>query len=678
MRTANDNRNFYPAIESAMEMCYDKIYQIIFIPLKKMPKGGFAVKACMRWILLSVTIIAAVCLFSACSGSQNSKITETETEASETTTGEDSSQPDNEDSLSSLSDLFLASEGSKNLRLYSGDALNDLSYPEFLLCGDRILFYDADYSESEGSLMNFLMFDPETGEMVSTAQYECEFLTDICRTDAGILFSDSALGRVILMDETLTCLQELSFVANYEYWYLGTDGETLYQIDDGSLLRVNLADGDTAVLLSSSVSLYGSSELAGGANISYIDEESQLSLDAWLDLSSGSLTYASFDEPIGQIFLSGETWLVSLEDTKSQTYLFGEEDSLQAVELAEGDLTLVTGSEYLLYTEEDAATGQICYNLYDNTGSCLSSCTFDGEDLWAYGNYCVYSDTYGGIFFIVYQEDSPDLYFWDITAESEGEDLAAISLEEYEQTPEGTAVDASLYERAEEIGGIYGVEILIADQCETDYGDFTAEQEIDEALIEAGLTILEDTLADYPEGFLAQLKYDKITGIRINLCGTMTPVNENWGEESYNGLTQESGNRCVITFDLNQLQKETVWHELSHVIDAKLSWDSYCREDALFSEEAWASLNPDGFEYEYVYSGFLERSFEGQESQYFIDVYSMVSPTEDRARILEYAMAGFTWYFSDGGPIYEKFLYYCECIEEVFGTEGWPTCVLDP
>ena len=59
---------------------------------------------------------------------------------------------------------------------------------------------------------------------------------------------------------------------------------------------------------------------------------------------------------------------------------------------------------------------------------------------------------------------------------------------------------------------------------------------------------------------------------------------------------------------------------------------------------------------------------------YFIDTYSRTFPTEDRARVMEYAMIGWDWMFSEDGsaPLREKLRYYADCIRDCFDTAGWP------
>ena len=669
-----------------------------------------------------------------------------------------------------LSESFVATDVDAGLLLYAGDALSDMEYPEFVLVDGGVLVYEGFYSEEFEWGERLVLLDVADDTSAAT-EFACEFLTDIRQTDEGIMFADSGLGLVVLLDDELQVAQTWEVEGNYEFWYVSTDGQSVFIIDEGALTRVYLADiaedeeaaeteaaeadeveaedseadaggaselfllveeteelDESNVVLSSSVSLYGTAASNGGVNISYVDEDSQLSLEAWLDLATGEVSVLDVDEAVFSVSKAGDTWLAMLGYTSSAGYLVGTADDLYYVELEDGDLTQVQGCDYLLWSsteytyetddegDEVAVDALTTFTLYDADGAFVASIELAGLDVWYYGNCCAYSETYGGFFLMIYRDEGPQLYFWDVDISEEEEpddaaedaaddepdeaaddtasdaaddapsdlvddvasdtvsDLALplVPLAEYEQTPGGTAVDAELYERAAALSEEYGITILIADQCATEYTDFTVEQVLDADLIAAALDTLAEALSAYPDGFLDQLKYDKVTRIQINLCGTLTSTSDNWGDENYNGFTEESGSTYLMVLDLNQLWTDTIYHEISHIIDQKLEWDAYCRDDALFSEETWASLNPEGFEYVYVYSGFDELVFEGDEYLYFIDTYSMVSPTEDRARIMEFAMAGYDWYFTDYEPTYAKLRYYAACIRDAFDTTGWP------
>ena len=123
------------------------------------------------------------------------------------------------------------------------------------------------------------------------------------------------------------------------------------------------------------------------------------------------------------------------------------------------------------------------------------------------------------------------------------------------------------------------------------------------------------------------------------------------------------------------LQSQTLFHEFSHIIDARLKWDAMIRPDALYSEEAWLALQPEGFRYARTYTGISEEILPFLESGYFVTEYSLTYPTEDRAVLMESAMAN-SQYFEPGPGAKKKLQYYADCIRDCFDTKDWPETTL--
>ena len=116
---------------------------------------------------------------------------------------------------------------------------------------------------------------------------------------------------------------------------------------------------------------------------------------------------------------------------------------------------------------------------------------------------------------------------------------------------------------------------------------------------------------------------------------------------------------------------ETVYHEFSHIIDKRLEWDATLRSEALFSEEAWLSLQPEGFRYAHSYTNIPADTQTYEYSGYFISSYAMTFPTEDRATLMSLVIS-YTDALSGNPAMKEKIRYYATCIRDCFDTEGWP------
>jgi hypothetical protein len=219
----------------------------------------------------------------------------------------------------------------------------------------------------------------------------------------------------------------------------------------------------------------------------------------------------------------------------------------------------------------------------------------------------------------------------------------------------------------------YGLSILVGTDCGTDFFDFTAETMMDWGLVDDALDTLEDALEDYPEGFFQQLRYGDVRRTEIHLVGSITAITYEY-VDTYEAFVQENYDCHIMVADITQADISTYYHEFSHIIDSFLEWDAMDREDALFSEDAWCSLNPwwfDGYTYDYSWQQDME------DYTAFVGTYSTINPTEDRAMVLEDAMMDYGhWTFEDAAVLLEKLDYYCRCIRDAFDTSGWPDTVL--
>jgi hypothetical protein len=313
--------------------------------------------------------------------------------------------------------------------------------------------------------------------------------------------------------------------------------------------------------------------------------------------------------------------------------------------------------------------------LHDTEGNFLSRCTLPQSSHAVVGEDFVWSGYWDGYFFTDFLGGDLRLMFWDVNAETQGEAL--------ELTPQGTAqepqklLEPALYERAMEIGDRYGVEIFIGEQCALVYTHFETYALTDPVFINEALDVLDNALSRYPEGFFRQLCYGTVETIRIELVGglkTLEGITDY--SSSVGAFAQDRGTYYGIVFDGFVIDERIVYHEISHMIDKRLAWDAQIRTDALFSEEAWLALQPDGFSYAMSYTDIPEETHRFMESGYFITDYSLTYPTEDRAVLMESAMSNYTWDFERSYAIRRKLQYYADCIRDCFDTENWPETTL--
>lgn len=152
--------------------------------------------------------------------------------------------------------------------------------------------------------------------------------------------------------------------------------------------------------------------------------------------------------------------------------------------------------------------------IYNKDGTLVSSCEMEGVIDFLFAPSIWYEAYQGYVFTMMNKNDTAELFFWDISEKVQGENLKLVPMEHLLKISSGTVVSEEYYTRAKKIGETYGVQILIADQCETDFEQRTAKQLISEEDIKLALS-------SYPEGFIEQLKYDGYTEIEIQLLGDM-------------------------------------------------------------------------------------------------------------------------------------------------------------
>lgn len=219
-----------------------------------------------------------------------------------------------------------------------------------------------------------------------------------------------------------------------------------------------------------------------------------------------------------------------------------------------------------------------------------------------------------------------------------------------------------LYELEDSIGAKYNVTIYIADEVPASIlsqCDMDACYNFD--IIKEALEVIDEAFAVYPDGFFSQLTYGKVTEFNVYISGM--------GDAAAFTNYSNTNSQRYICYDAYSITyyEPTIDHEISHCIEQVIMYNS-----DLLDEDAWGSMNPDGFEYNDSYSGTTDYS--GNED-YFVSEYSCTYPEEDRAELFETAM-NYYWYYGGAkvdipSPIEEKMEYYFEAIREIFDTSNW-------
>ncbi|MBP3313301.1 MAG: hypothetical protein J6K84_01425 [Oscillospiraceae bacterium] len=544
--------------------------------------------------------------------------------------------------------------------------MHDGVQQQMALLGEHLLVYGVQFSENGSARNHIALLDTATGQVVNGMT--TPNTTQVQVLQKGLALLEHYRGKVTILNENLeeTSTWQLDFTDGL--LALSPDGNTLYGVrpQDGLVVK-NLKTGVSRTLLTESKNLYGGEMTDTTLALSYTDKVTQQHQNALLDLATGEILPVPFEGVFSSPQKVGDYWLCTVFGETGK-YFFGTENRPYALTLKEKYSTaffLRDPDRILVKRYMESGMEMTLYHL---DGTFLSRIVVKGTPtnlLWWQNGYL----------FLATDENGGDhLFFWDVGAPASGESLSFSPA--YEPPAKGSVVSQELYDRAEALGEKYDVIISIAEQIDDEYIDFSATQELDEALISKALDGVESVLSQFPKNFIPQLRYGTMLKLEIHLAGTVgrpdTAENVS-GFDSFSGFTETRAAKIVVVLDITKTatMAQTFCHEMVHVINAKLDFDASVRDDALYSEEAWQKLNPDTFQYANTYDQMPMSYFTDGLDAYFIDLYSRTYAKEDRARMLEHAMVGNSWIFSTPQRK-AKLQYLCDCIRDCFDTTGWP------
>ena len=612
----------------------------------------------MKRKLIGLLLLSACILFSGCRGGSNQAV-QTGTSETETTATDAST------SLIPLLEQGTRLEESSNLWYIPNESVESMSYFGMHLLENGLLL--SQYADQEMILKHISL---ENGELIASASVPAGPGAKIYIGNGEIGLCDVQLGQISILNKQFQMLRTYSVKQEGEEWFLNSELNTLYiHFYNRGLLSRNLETGEETWLIDNGFRVVVKSYSNSYLFMEYTDRTNQKTYTRCVNLSTGSMSTLPVDGVVESGFCQGNTWLFK-RGSSDGVHVVAEEGSVRSFIWKESDVELLFPKRHLLAKDES----QRNLTLYKTDGTFLSQCKLPENSEGFVGENFVWSGYWDGYFFIDFLGSGARLMFWDVEANTEGENLQMEALDSAKEIE--TVVPPKYYERAKQLSNRFGVEICIGEQCELDYSNYESFALTDLEFIRSALDVLEDSLSQYPEGFFRQLPYGTIESIRIELVGSIEQKEGmNSHPESANGFAQNLGNYYLIVLDGFMLEKRTLFHEFSHIIDKRIEWDSLIREDALYSEEAWLALQPEGFEYAWTYQNYLEIPQEFRryiEDGYFVNEYSMTFPTEDRAVLMAEAMEDHRWEFQKGFGQKKKFRFYADCIRDCFDTKGWP------
>ena len=485
----------------------------------------------------------------------------------------------------------------------------------------------------------------------------------------GYVYPQCLGDRVYLCDDEGGTIRELDKELNEtNAWSIDPVDQTMYMSRKGTLYRFT---EDNRLHCHDWATGEGTPLLEGDPYVDWINDSGNILMIRYhlpvngetaycaLDLMTEETVFAEVDGQIDTVYRRGSSWIHEKYGDQYIYYLYNDDGTSCRITPEQGNLYLLK-EDWLLNTTMDTTV----VALYNRDGTLKSACRVSERDYGYMGNSLIWNEVHGGYFFIYRSfEESSRLLFWDVSKTIEHGNLPVTEI------PQPSEVQRQLEARADELGRKYGVVILVGEQCETVFDEFTATQVTDLDRVSKALNVLDRALSAYPAPFLKQLRYGEVQSIRIHLISDLLADGGGRTGDGYNAFTQTNWDHALMVIDIDDSSEQTYFHEISHLIDRYLAWDAEQRENAVYSEEKWSGLNPswfDGYTHDYSW----ERNLWGDGA--FIDGYATISPTEDRARVMEYAMSAFNSYtFEKGTVLYKKLDYYARCIRDAFVTDGW-------
>lgn len=533
--------------------------------------------------------------------------------------------------------------------------------------GEYLLLWDMIYDDDWITGVRIRLVELDYGTVAAEQTVAISAWTEPQIQKDRICICDNTSGTVTVLDGQLEVSRSWSAEPETNSWIMGY-GSELYVIDNLQIRCRDLDTGEERSVMDRAKGIYASRITPDGANLWFTDVDMGMTRTAYLDFAAGGVRYQPFTGSYSQSTRMGDIWLCRFYND-GRYYRLGNREQAWDVQLEGGVLRLMPEG----YLMEESSDGEHLY-LYDLEGTYLTGCKYTKDGVYFSGVNPVWSEKLGGYLFPVYDYDNDcmKMLLWNLENGQEHPDL---ELQQVDTSVTEDDLNRQNRERAEVLGDRYGLKIWVADDCQTEFYEFTATHLMDPQQIQIQLDILENALSVYPEGFFRQLRYGDYQQIHIHLVADLmaAPTYGNGG--SYGGFTCPMDGYYLMVINTNYSAEGTYYHEFSHIIDAYLEWDAWNREDALYSNEGWMAMNPEGFDYTWDYA--VVQDFRDDWDRYFIDHYAMINPTEDRARILEYGMSAYSqWRFDEMPGALEKLRWYAFCIRDAFDTAGWPEEVL--
>ena len=352
-----------------------------------------------------------------------------------------------------------------------------------------------------------------------------------------------------------------------------------------------------------------------------------------------------------------ENYFVSWMSGSVREYIFGaygeEPRNFWPPEEADSWLYLPESNGLLGLT---AAGGGIRVDLYNLTaGTLTASAVLEGAS-----GIC-FARAEGEMIWLL---DGSTLYRWDPAQSSAGDGTVYTTRRYTAADPDVEGLNA-LEPRLRELEETYGVDILIwEDAMSTCPEGYDLSPEYLTQAYGSVLEALERALGNFPSDFFQKAaQWTDSDTLHIALVREIIGYSDS-GTLATDGLFYDLDGKVCIALVVGDDLEQQFYHQMSHAMESRI-----LSKTTAFYE--WNALNPSGFQYTgtYVPNADLAAYAEG-EGRSFLDLYSMSFPTEDRARIFEYACMPGNGESFRSEVIQEKLSRICDGIRKAYGLTG--------
>lgn len=445
---------------------------------------------------------------------------------------------------------------------------------------------------------------------------------------------------------------------------LSKDCGTLYYCTSDSIRALDLNSGISRLVKEAGYPFQTVSGLLLNDTILQV-ETSEKGDDRMLFLSvdTGKLHADRIDHPV--IVTSGSVYGATLPAGTGELLLFGDAAEAPMVltpRYPEGRSFFLRGAPAAV-TAFSPEADQTILDLYDlQTGIRTASLTMDYG--FAPDHFCCAPD--GTIWFAAYHpEDGGQMLLrWDPAASSVEESEVCADAYHTRKAPDLEGLEGC-FVHAQQLTEKYGIEILIyEDAIQTQPEAYILESEFLVPVIRRQLELLEDSLGNYPEGFLRTLA-GEFTALKICIVRQITPSPGSGSRAAVPGLRFWNGYDASIVLTTGVDSEFSLYHELCRLLETPVLTRS-------IAYDQWEALNPPEFSYDTGYT--TDPAIDGavwlQEGQeFFLNEASMDSAAEDRAQIMAFAMMPGNAQRFQSPYLQAKLSRLCAGIREAFGLE---------